>query len=87
MHAVVIRATITDPDAVPAELTELVPAVSGAPGFVTGYWIVYGRNQGIVILVFDTEDKASLEAIATQVAGSEVARIDSVDVGVVAAQA
>jgi hypothetical protein len=87
MHAVVIRATITDPDAVPTELTELVPAVSGAPGFVTGYWIVYGRDQGIVILLFETEDRASLEAIATQVAGSNVARIDSIDVGRVAAHA
>ena len=87
MHAVVIKATITDRDALPTSLTELVPAVSGTPGFVAGYWIVLGQDQGIVILVFDTEDSASLQALATQVAGSDAATIDSVEVGQVTAQA
>ena len=87
MHAVVIKATITDRDALPTTLTELVPVVSGAPGFVAGYWIALGQDQGIAILVFDTEDSASLQALATQVAGSGAARIDSVEVGEVRAQA
>ena len=87
MHAVVIKATITDRPALPTTLTELVPAVSGAPGFVAGYWILLGQNRGIAILLFDTEDSASLQAIATQVAGSDAATIDSVEVGEVAAQA
>ena len=87
MHAVVIKATITDRDTLPTTLTELVPVVSGAPGFVAGYWILLGQDQGISILIFDTEDSASLEALATQVAGNDAARIDSVEVGEVRAQA
>jgi hypothetical protein len=87
MHAVVIKATITDPDALPTSLTELVPVVAGAPGFVAGYWIHLAGDQGISILVFDTEDSASLQALVTQVAGSDAARIDSVEVGEVTAQA
>ena len=87
MHAVVIKATIIDRKALPTTLTELVPVVSGAPGFVAGYWILLGHDQGISILVFDAEDSASVQALATQVAGSDAARIDSVDVGEVTAHA
>jgi hypothetical protein len=87
MHAVVIKATITDRDALPTTLTELVPVVSGAPEFVAGYWILLGQDRGISILIFDTEDSASLQALATQVAGTEAATIDSVEVGEVRAQA
>ena len=87
MHAVVIKATVTDRDALPTTLAELVPAVSGAPDFVAGYWILLGQNQGMAILVFDTEDSASLQALATQVAGSDAATIDSVEVGEVRARA
>ena len=87
MHAVVIKATITDRDALPTTLDELVPVVADAPGFVAGYWIDLGRDQGISILVFDSEDKASIQALATQVAGSDAATIDSVEVGEVTARA
>jgi len=87
MHAVVIKATITDRDALPTELSDLVATVSDAPGFVAGYWILLGQNQGISILVFDTEDRASVQAPASQVAGSDAATIDSVEVGEVRAQA
>jgi hypothetical protein len=39
MHAVVVNLTITDPEAAERALHEqLVPRVSQAPGFVTGYW-------------------------------------------------
>jgi hypothetical protein len=81
MQVVVIEATITDRDALPTTLTELVPVVSGAPGFVAGYWILLGQDQGFSVLAFDTEDSSSLQALATQVAGSGAARIHSVDVG------
>jgi hypothetical protein len=87
VYAVVIKATITDRNALPPELSDLVPRVSDAPGFVAGYWIVLGQNQGISILVFDSEDRASIQALAAQVAGSAAATIDSVEVGEVTAQA
>jgi hypothetical protein len=87
MHAVVIKATITDRVALPTALNELVPEVSDAPGFVAGYWIVLGQDRGISILVFDSEASASLQALATQVAGREAATIDSVEVGEITAHA
>ena len=87
MYAVVIKATITDQDALPTELSDLVPMVSSAPGFVAGYWVLLGQNQGISILLFDAEDRASIQALATTVAGSDAATIDSVEVGEVRAQA
>ncbi len=87
MHAVVINATITDRDALPTALDELVPQVSGAPGFLAGYWIALRQDQGIAILVFDSDDSASLQALATQVAGSDAVTIDSVEVGEVTAHA
>jgi hypothetical protein len=38
MHAVVLNVRTSDPDAVPAALrVEVVPQVSGTPGFVAGY--------------------------------------------------
>jgi hypothetical protein len=87
MHAVVIKATITDRDALPTSLSDVVPRVSDAPGFVAGYWVVLGQNQGVSILVFDSEDKAAIQALATQVAGSDAATIDSIEVGEVTALA
>jgi hypothetical protein len=87
MPAVVIKATINDRDTLPTTLTELVPVVSGAPGFVGGYWILLGRDQGIASLVFDTEESASLQALATQVAGTEAATTDRLEAGEVRAQA
>ena len=87
MHAVIINAKITDRDARPTALDELVPEVSGAPGFVAGYWVALGQDQAISILVFDSEASASLQALATQVAGRSAATIHSVEVGEVTAHA
>ena len=40
MHAVVVQVTVHDPDSDTARLRdEIVPRVSQAPGFVTGYWL------------------------------------------------
>ena len=58
MHAVVVRVTITDPDSSESDLREkVVPAVSQAPGFVTGYWTRKG-NTGLSMIVFESEDAA-----------------------------
>src|SRR5262249_12192481 len=39
MHAVVLNVTVTDADAAAAALRDqVVPQVSGTPGFVAGYW-------------------------------------------------
>jgi hypothetical protein len=58
MHAVVVRVTINDQDASDRELRErVVPGVSSAPGFVTGYWTRKG-NTGLAMVIFDSEETA-----------------------------
>jgi hypothetical protein len=60
MHAVVVRVSISDVEAAQKGLEEMVvPRVSGAPGFVAGYWTrnADGSN-GQSMLVFESEDAA-----------------------------
>ncbi len=87
MHAVVIRVTINDMPAARAELEELVPRVSGAPGFVAGYWVSLSQDKGTSIAVFDSE--AAAQALVDQMAAAPAmaVSIDNVEVGEVIAQA
>ena len=60
MHAVVVRVTIHDEESAQQMLHgEVVPRVSGSPGFVAGYWT---RNDdgtnGSSMIVFESEDAA-----------------------------
>jgi hypothetical protein len=87
MHAVVINVTIKDIAAAQAELGELVPRVSGAPGFVAGYWVALGQDKGTSTVVFDSE--AAAQALVAQAAAAPAVAvtIDSVEVGEVIAHA
>ena len=88
MHAVAVRVTIKDRDAAISELHErVVPTVSGAPGFVAGYWFTLPNDdQGRGVIVFDSEETA--QAAAAQVgAPREAVTIDSVEVCEVVANA
>ena len=59
MHAVVVNLTIDERDADLRELrNRVVPAISQAPGFVTGYW-TRKDNSGLSMIVFESEDAAS----------------------------
>jgi hypothetical protein len=59
MHAVVVNLTITNPEAATWALHEqLVPRVSQAPGFVTGYWTAKG-NTALSMFMFETEEAAN----------------------------
>jgi len=58
MHAVVIDVTIDDQSAAQAELEQLVPQVSAAPGFVAAYWVAMPDGTGTSIAVFDSEASA-----------------------------
>lgn len=59
MHAVVVNLTITDPEAAGRALHEqLVPRVTAAPGFVSGYWTAKG-NSALSMFVFETEEAAN----------------------------
>jgi hypothetical protein len=59
MHAVLVQITINDPAAAEQALHEqLVPRVSQAPGFVTGYW-TSKDDTGLSMFIFDSEEAAN----------------------------
>jgi hypothetical protein len=65
MYAAVVRANIPGGvnDARRKNLHEhVIPMVSGAPGFVTGYWLDAVDDKGLACIVFD--DEASARAAA-----------------------
>ena len=59
MHAVVVRVKLDDEAAAQKALQEeVVPQVSAAPGFVTGYWTRKG-DTGLSMIIFDSEEAAT----------------------------
>lgn len=87
MHAVVVNVTINDPEAAAAELRDrVVPQVSGAPGFVAGYWVGLDGGRGTSVVVFESEDAARSAAAQAQSPGDFVT-FESVEVGEVVANA
>ena len=60
MHAIVVRVTIGDADIAEKGLREkLVPGVSGASGFVAGYWTrADDGSNGLSMLLFESEEAA-----------------------------
>jgi heme-degrading monooxygenase HmoA len=90
VHAVVVTVTVKDPEPAVAALHEqVVPRVSQAPGFVTGYWLRSEGNQGLSVLVCESEEAA--QALAEQVrsagAPSDAVDLDGVEVREVVANA
>jgi hypothetical protein len=59
VHAVVVKVNIHDFDVAREGLvTQVVPMVSQAPGFVTGYWSRSDDDRGLGFVVFESEDAA-----------------------------
>ena len=60
MHAVVVRVTVGDAEIADRGLREqVVPGVSGASGFVAGYWTRSDDGgNGLSMLVFESEEAA-----------------------------
>jgi hypothetical protein len=59
VHAVVVKVRIDDLDAAETALREqVVPRVSQAPGFVSGYWTRKDKS-GLSIAVFESEQAAT----------------------------
>jgi hypothetical protein len=87
MHAVVIPFTINDRLALQTDLDEVVREVSAAPGFVSVYSVALGHNDGIAILVFDSEASASLQALGAQVMQRAALTVGRPEVGEVVAHA
>jgi chemotaxis protein CheY-P-specific phosphatase CheC len=88
MHAVVVQVTINDFEPAAEMLrSEIVPRVSGAPGFVAGYW-ARSDSSGLSFIVFESEDAARVAAdmIQSQPARDEVT-LDNVEIREVVANA
>jgi hypothetical protein len=88
MHAVVVNLTINEPEADLRALRDrVVPLVSQAPGFVTGYWTRRG-SAGLSMIVFDSEHTASAAAERLRSTMPDaVATLDNIDVREVVAHA
>ena len=87
MHAIVVVATIKDPETGEKLLRErVVPRVSAAKGFVAGYWTRRDDN-GLSMLVFDSEVAADAVAAQIHSTDSDAVAIESVEVREVVAHA
>ena len=94
MYALVVRVTIHNVDRTRDVLnSQVVPQVSGAPGFKTGYWTWStggGELNGLAMAIFDSEEHA--RAAGDRVSAVANARpddvtLDSVEVREVVASA
>jgi hypothetical protein len=88
MHAVVVKVTISDVEAANRQLSEqVVPRVSQAPGFVSGYW-TRKDNTGLSMILFESEDAATRasEMVPTMVPRESVT-LDDIEVREVVAEA
>jgi len=94
MHALLVRVTIHNADRTREVLqSQVVPQVSGAPGFKTGYWTWStggGALNGLSLIIFESEENAraagdQVSAIAAD--ASDDVTVDSVEVREVVASA
>jgi hypothetical protein len=94
MHALVVRVTIHNADRTREVLNnQVVPQVSGAPGFKAGYWTWTtggGELDGLSMIIFDSEENARaggdrVSAIAAD--ARDDVTLDSVEVREVVASA
>ena len=62
MHALVVRVAIHNADRTREVLNgQVVPQISGAPGFKTGYWTWStggGDLNGLSMIIFESEEQA-----------------------------
>jgi hypothetical protein len=74
MHALVVRVAIHNADRTREVLNgQVVPQISGAPGFKTGYWTWStgdGDLNGLSMIIFESEEQARtagdrIKAVAT----------------------
>lgn len=87
MHAVVVIVKLRDTEAAEGEVRDRVaPEVSGAPGFVAGYWTRDG-DAGHGFVVFESEEAAKGAAERAGSAPAENWTTESVEVREVVAHA
>ena len=61
MHAALVRLTV-DPGKAPAAaealMSDILPRVRSASGFVAGYWLEPEDGRGFSVVLFETEEQA-----------------------------
>ena len=88
LHAIIVDVSISDVEQAQRELRErTVPAVSQAPGFVSGYWIEHGEGKGHSVVVFETEEQATAMAERVRSNAPEAVTVENVSVHEVVAHA
>lgn len=90
MHAVLVQVTIKDePTARQILSDEIVPTVSQAPGFVAGYWVRLGDDQGRSVIIFESEDAArtASEMVRSGAGDNDAVELNDVSLGEVVANA
>ena len=89
MHAVVVNVNIHDFDVAREGLvTNVVPRVSQAPGFVAGYWSRSEDDRGLGMIVFESEEAARAVADMIQAQGpDEGVTLEGVEVREIVAHA
>lgn len=88
MHAVIVDVSISDVEQAERGLRErVVPAVSQAPGFVSGFWMEAGEGKGHSVVVFESEDAAKAVAERVRSEVPPVVTVESVEVREVVAHA
>jgi hypothetical protein len=88
MHAVVVDVSISDRESAERELREqVVPRVSQAPGFVSGFWLEPIGGKGHSIVVFESEEAAKGMAEMIRINAPSQVTIDNVEVRAVVANA
>jgi hypothetical protein len=91
VHAVAVYVTIHDFDRGRKGLLEqTVPAASGAPGFVAGYWTRTEDNRGLGLVMLESEEAARTLAQIVESQGvpdPEAVTLEKVEVREVVASA
>jgi hypothetical protein len=91
MHALVTRVTIHDADRTREMLSsQVVPGVSGAPGFQAGYWTWSDDGgNGLAMMVFDSAENARSagDRVKAAAESSDDVTLDEVEVREVVASA
>ena len=88
MHAVVVKVTVKDPEPALEHLRgNVVPQVSQAPGFVAGYWTRGEGDDGLSMILFESEDAARGASEKIEAPPGGEVTLDSVQVREVVAHA
>jgi heme-degrading monooxygenase HmoA len=87
MHAVVVSVTISDVESsIDALRRQVVPQISGAPGFVAAYW-TRKDNTGLSMSIWESEEAANGASEMVRSAAPEGVTVDNVEVREVVASA